>query len=497
MPKVLYNNFVKGANTAVSPFLQQDNSLFVQNGVNTSYKLGALYKDPGYFRLGNAVVQTGNSILGAFDFRQIPGTQKFLVTVNDSADTDTELWYNNAGTWTEIGAAQTAWATFINMNVDMESFIGYCFFVGHNGTSFLPVGSLTGTTFSTSTNVTSMPQGKFIIRYRDRLYVVNARSGGTNYPFRFYYSSIPSAGAITWTNTDFEDIDYSEEITGVGVNWDMILFFTKFRTFFYNQDEKKQLWAVGCSNHRTIKVFGSYTIFANNDGVWVSTNGGNPQNVSGEMIDFIRNATADDFFSELIDEEYHLYVGTVTVNGVTYANTEIVLNIPTMSWRWREFFNNMTVFAKFHDTNGEDRLYMGDTGGFVWEKSKYTDSTIATSDSETTLGTAVNPIHASVETKPFDLGDPGLLKRVKAITIFSERALNAMVKYRVLDKNTRAYTKYLPLGTLNKYVSNFEGGVEEFNLIQFELTDYSTSPYFSIFAIEIDFESVGPPTIDS
>lgn len=493
MPRVFYSNFVKGANTAVSPFVQQDNSLYVQNGVNSSYKIGAMYKDLGYSRVANAAVRAGKSVLGAFDFRQEPGTQKFLATVNDSGDSDTELWYNNAGTWAEIPAAETAWAGVANCNVEMESFIGYCFFVGHNGSSFLPVGSLTGTTFSTSTNVTSMPQGKFIIRYRDRLYVLNARESATNYPYRMYSSSIPSAGSITWTNTDFEDFDYSEEITGCGVNWDMLVVFTKFRAFFYNQDQKKQLWEIGCANHRSIKSYGPYMFFANNDGVWVSQGGGFPENISGEIIDFVRNANPDNFFAEIVDEEYHLYVGSsVTVNGVAYSNVKLTYNIPTDSWRWRELYDDLTIFAKFHNgTTGQDRLYMGDTGGFIWDKSKYTDSTLAYSDSELTLGTVVNPIHSSMETKPFFMGDPRAIKRLKSISVYAERAQNVMVKYRVLDNNTRGVTPYLPIGTLNQYINNFEGSNTEFNMIQFEFTEYSTNPYFSIFGMELDYEVAG------
>lgn len=497
MPRVFYSNFIQGANTALSPFLQPDNSLYVQNGAVTSYKLGAIYKDPGYFRVANAAVQAGNSILGLFDFRQVPGTVRTLAVVNDSTDADMELWYDNAGTWTEITAAQTAWTGVVSYNVEMESFIAYCFFVGHSGTNFLPVGSLTGTTFSTATNVTGMAQGKFVKRYRDRLYVANSRLGGTSYPFRFYYSSVPSAGAITWTSTDFEDVDYSEEITGLSVNWDMLIIFTKFRAYFYNQDQKKQLWEVGCSAHRTIKNFGPYMFFANNDGLWVSQGGGFPQNISGEMIDFFRNTNPDNWFSELIDEEYYIYfAASATVNGVTYTNVMGTYNIPTRSWRWRELANNMTIFAKKQNTTtNQDRLYMGDTGGLVWDKSKYSDSTVASSDSELTLGTEVTPIHAGIETKPYFMDDPKTIKRLKSVSVYAERAMGVQVKYRVLDNNTRGVTPYLPLGQLTKYINHFEGRNTEFNLIQFEFTEYSTNPYFSIFGIEIDFEVVGEPPV--
>lgn len=449
-------------------------------------------KDLGYQRVGN-VAQASESILGMFDFQQTPATQKILITVDDATSDDTQLFYNSAGTWTEIGAAETAWANKAGINVEMEGFIDYCFFVGYGATDgFLPVGSLTGTTFSTSTNVTNMPGAKFIRRYRDRLYVANCDISATAYPYRVYYSSVPSAGAITWTQaTDFFDVDYSNEITGMGMNWDLLILFTKRHAFYYNQNSKKHLWAVGCDNHRTIKTQGLYMFFANRDGVWLSQNGGEPQNIAGNVIDFIRNGTPTTFFAEITDEEYHLYVGTVTVNGVAYTNTLLTFNVASASWRWRELAHNLTILARYDDA-GDDRLYMGDTAGNVWNKTKYTDATLIYSDGDV-AGTAGSNIFASFETRMDPMDDPRVLKRVKAVTVYAERAQNAHIQMRSVDNNTRGVIKYKPLGTLNKYINHFEGLDTNFNLLQFQVTEFSTLPYFSVFSIEVDYDIVGEP----
>ena len=217
------------------------------------------------------------------------------------------------------------------MNVEMEDFIGYCFFVGYGATDgFLPVGSLTGTTFSTSVNVTSMPGAKYIVRFRDRLYIGNCDITGTPYPYRVYYSSVPSAGAITWTPaTDFLDVDYSEEITGLSENWDRLMVFTEYSVYTYDQDQKKKVWDLG-GYHRTIKNYGEYMFFANMDNVWLST-GGYPQAIGGKVRDFIRGTDMRSAFAEVVDEEYHLYLGNVTVNGISYANCALIYDIPTQS----------------------------------------------------------------------------------------------------------------------------------------------------------------------
>lgn len=492
LKKAFISNVLKGANQAISPLIMDDDSLKVQNGIVTSYKLGAMLKRLGYLRVGG-VIQASKSITGLFDSRETPSVKRMLATIDDSTSDDTQLFYNNAGTWTEIGAAETAWANKAGINVEMETFIGYTFFVGYGATDgFLPVGSLTNTTFSTSTNVTSMPQAKYIRRYRDRIYIANCYTGATAYPYRVYFSSVPSAGAITWdTTNDFIEVDYSEEITGLAENWDYLIIFTATSAYYYNQSSKKKLWERGCSNHRTIKKTDSYLIWADGDGVYVSANLGRPQNIAGNVIDFIRGSTPANYFAELVDEEYHLYVGDVTVDGVAYTNVDLIFNFPTSSWRWEELTDEMTIFARYNDS-GEQRLYMGDNAGQVWDKSKYTDASPAYSDGKVT--TVDGPaIAVNCETKPYYFDDPSIRKAVKKITVFAERALGVQLKMRAVDTNTRALSPYKSLGQLTKYVNVFDGLDDEFNMVQFEFTESSKNEYFSILGMIIEYEIVSIP----
>lgn len=482
-------NFLKGANTAVSPFLQHPESLTVLNGGNISYKLGALLKDTGYYRIGAAALEASKSITGLFNFKQSVTTQKMLATVDDSTSDDTQLFYSTGGNWTEIGAAETAWANFAGINVEMETFIGYCFFVGWGATDgFLPVGSLTGATFSTSTNVGSMAQGKYITRYRDRLYVLNTKSAGTEYPYRVYFSSVPTAGAITWSTTDFFDVDPGEAIVGGIANWDKLIILTDEGMWLYDQTQKKKIADTGCSNHRTIKNSGAYTFWANPDGVWAST-GGIPQNISGEMIDFFRNSTPANFFAEVIDEEYNIYVGNVTVNGITYANTMCTYNIATGSWRWRELAQNMTIFAKYN-SSGKRKLWMGNTLGVVYEKSKYTDATIYSSDGSTSGAADGSPIHVTFELAPIII-DTKLKKGIDEMIAYADRAQGVKLSARVLDKNARVLTPYTPIGELNRFMNKFDLACEEGAMLQIQGQENSTNPYFSFYGLSLDISDRG------
>lgn len=474
--------FTKGQNSNISPLLHPPDQPKILNNCTNTWKVGALTKDTGYVIKG-AQLQSGKSIGGLFNFIQVPGTEKMLATVNDAdGDDDTQLFYSTGGAWTEVTDAETEWNGKEDMNVEMESFIGYCFFVGYGATDgFLPVGSLTGTTFSTVTNVTDMPQAKYIKRYRDRLYVANAYYSGAAYPYRVYFSSVPTAGAITWTPaTDFFDVDYSDQITGIVENWDRLIVFTEKRAYMYDQTSFKKVWDYGCSNHRTIKNSGAYTIFANGDGVWIST-GGRPQNVAGEIMDFIRAGNPRDFFAEVVDEEYWLYLGdSVTVDGITYSNCAAVFNIPLTACRIREFTDTPTVFANYN-SSGVQKLWFGTSDGQVMEKGKYNDTTLLSSDNGVDFG-------SNFELAPLNLGDIGNIKRINQLIAYAERGNGLQLYARAVDSVHRQLSQYKPIGELTNFLNSFDVDIEDGVFLQIAGSENSSNPYWSFLGFELSLD---------
>jgi hypothetical protein len=486
MSNILLTSQLNGMNLGLSPFVQPQNAPVLLNGCNPCYELGSLLKDVGYPKVGDTL-QANKSVTGLFNFYQNAITSKILATINNSAGTNLTLKWNNSGTWTDISLSN-AWDAYEDCAVEMEGFIGYCFFVGYDATDnvFLPVASLTGTTFSTSTNVTSMPQGKYIVRYRDRLYVLNTYYGAAAYPYRIVASSPVSAGAITWSTTGsptsstggFMDVDYGEAVTGGREMWDKLVVFTEFRAWMYDQSQFKHVWDTGCSAHRSIQSSGGNLYWVNADGVQRSS-GGQPQNISGPVFKFIKKGTPRNFFSCIIDEEYCMYVGTVTVDDKTYTNCELIFNIPTSTWRIREYANAMTAYARYNNS-GVMQKYMGATSGEVFVKGKYTDSTLISYDGASTVG-----IGSSFELAPLWL-DTSLNKRLKRITAFADRAQGLNLQAHVLDRNLRVLTPYKPLGKLTKYVNDFDVNVNKGSMIQIAGAEYSTQPYWSLQAIEAE-----------
>ena len=459
--------------------------LFVMDNVITTYRVGSILKRPGYSIIGSAL-ETGKSITGLHNFRQSATTQKMLATVNDGTDDDTQLFYSTGGAWSEIAAGETAWANKANINVEMADFDGYCYIVGYGSTDgFIAPRTLTGTTLGT-TNTTDMPNAKYITRYRDRLYIANTDISGTPTRFRLYYSSVPSSGTITWnTSTQFLDVDYSEDIKGIAENWDRLFVFTEYSAYMVTNPpiEKKKVWDVGCSSHRSIKNSGQYMLWANRDGVFMSKNGSDPVNISGRVADFIRFSNMTTCFAEIVDEEYHLYIGSVTVNGVSYSNCSLVFNIPTMTWRVHEYYDSMSIFGKFY-SSGQDFLWMGTTTGSVHQLGKYTDATLKTSDNG-------QPIHSWFQTGAFDFGTPAEKKELKKLFAYSDRAQGLMLYGRVVNMNNQGSTEWRSLGELKEYINEFSINPESGNFLQIEGVENGTNPYWSFFGMTFDVNQDG------
>lgn len=505
--KQSFLNVLGGAVTSVSPFLQPENSATILNGVNVSYRLGAMLKDTGYSRVGNAA-SASKAITGLHNFRQDSSTQKILRTKNNDAGTNLLLQYNNSGTWTDINVS-TTYDAFEDSQVEMEDFIGYCFVVGYDSTDgvFLPIGSLTGTTFSTATNVTGAPNAKYIKRYRDRLYLANCYYSGAAYQYRVYYSDAVSAGSIAWTGvtatTGFFDVDFSEAVIGIAENWDRLIVFTEYSAYFWDQTQRKKLWDTGCSNHRTIATSGAYMIWANFDGVWNST-GGQPENIAMPVIDFIRAGNPRNFVAKLVDEEYNLFVGNVTVNGISYSNCLLTYNIPTSTWRWRELGHSVTVMERFN-SSGTQRLYLGTSIGEVYDKCKYTDATLINSDGYIDANNKGVPIHSNFELSPISLSPSGFgsaqtvttysnskstVKNLQRITTFANRAMGLKLRYRVLDKEARVLTPYTDIGEVTRYVQHHHIGGKNGVFLQIAGYEYGMNPYWSFYGFEIEYDNI-------
>ena len=466
------NNFLTPPSTELSPFLMADNQLSICNGVNLGWKKGQITKDLGYSITGDKSVD-GKKVTGLHNFRQSSTVDKLLITKNNTTDTKLTLKYNNSGVWTDINVG-TRYDGFEDSIVYMEDFIGHCFIVGYDKVDnvFLPVASLTGTTFSPTANVTNMPSSKYIKRYRDRLYVANTAS----YPYRVYFSSVPEASIISWTTSkDFFDVDYSEQITGLGSNWDRLIVFTEFSSYIYDQSSKVKLGDIGCVNGKTIANLGSYLLWANKDNVWAST-GGRPTPIASDIKELLLNSNPEDWRATVVANEYNLYLGSTEANGITYKNCLCTFDGDLGCWRWRELNDAMSEVACYTNNN-EDFLVLGTGDGNVYTKSKYTDPSPSYTDNG-------EPIIAHFRTRAFDFGDPSVQKTVSKVIAYCKNAQQLMLRFRIYNKNNEVVMPFTDIGRLSEVINVFPKQITG-NFIEFEGKEYSGNAPFEFWGLSV------------
>jgi len=272
----------------------------------------------------------------------------------------------------------------------------------------------------------------------------------------------------------------------MGENWDRLVVFTRKSGWMYDRSSRKKVWDFGCSNHRTVKNYGAYMIWCTGQDVVLST-GGQPQPIGGEVIDFIKNGNSLNYFAEIVDKEYRLYVGNVTVNGISYTNCSLVYDFGTDSWRVREMYDQMTIFAKYFDTTlGDERLYMGDTTGQVWDHSKYTDTTPVYGDSQTVSSPDNSKPIASTFEITIALGGASVEKDLNNLWAYADKAGGLQLKGRILDKNSRVIAPYMTIGDLRQFVNSFHVDIEHGAILQIEGVEYSNNPYWSFYGLELD-----------
>lgn len=468
-------------NSNVSNELLQNQDLTQSRNCRHTYQIGEIWKRLGYSKVG-ATIQADKAITGLYQAIAPNATTYQYVTANNSAGTNLQMKYRTTGAWANITVGAT-YDGFEDAKTEWATILGYTIVVGYDATDnvFLPTASLTGTTFSEVTNVTGAPEGKYIIKYRERVCIANAYSGAAAHPYRVYFSSVPSAGAITWTvATDFIDVDHGEEIIGMGVNFDTLVIFTRSNTYFIsdlgstNVIRKKQTWGIGCEAHRSIKNYNDWMIWANSKGVWVS-GGGRPQNVGIPKRKFLEAVTDwSAVHAAVVDQYYYLYLGDVTVDSISYTNYALVFDIENNSFDEDEYDDNFTVFATMFES-GQERLYGGAADGDVHNFSKFQDTSPVYSDNTAAIS-------SSFRTKFYHFGLPSKQKSIDQLWAYADRGNGLNLSYNILDE--RKSNKWDPIGQMSKSVERFDVDIKGYN-IKFEGRESSVNPPFKFTGMSI------------
>jgi hypothetical protein len=311
----------------------------------------------------------------------------------------------------------------------MENYFGRAFIVGYkSGSTFLPNALIDGTTFKTSdsTFLTDMPQGKFVVRYRDLLYILHALVSGTVYPTRAYYCDEPASNKIAWTGvaTNFVEFGYDDGdiITGGAECLDRLIVFKTNSMWKYDESSVEQIADVGCDSHRSIIKVNKVLYWYNRNGFW-RWRGAQPELISAKAQPFI-DAMSQSTLSSVVGVcyngfEYRAFIGTVTVEGITYTNAWFCWDTRREKCYIRCTAAPAKSACTYTESNtGIQRAYFGDNDGFVYKFATKVDAVFSDSGTE---------IDSFFITKNLDYGVPEDRKIVNRMNVFSKYAMGMKV----------------------------------------------------------------------
>lgn len=445
---IRFTDFDGLLNMGVSDFSKTRNELSACKNVYV-YKLGKLEKVPGYSIAGaNSQVINDKSVSFLHWYYRPSTNFNYLIASSDSGTALTlkyiapNLTPSAITTWTTLAGISTLLDGYATAIPSMINYLDKVFIVGYkSGTTYLPNATITGTTYATSdgTNLTNMPQGKYIVRYRDLLYVLNAYSGSTAYPSRAYYNDEITTGAITWTPaTKFVVFGYDDgdEITGGIDAFDRLLVFKHYTMFKYDESQVIEIPGIGCDSFRSIKKIGAVPYWYNRKGFYRYNGGDAPQLISRKVQPFIDAMDQNNPQNVIAGEyefEYRAYLGdSLTVEGITYTNVWYCFNTLTEKCYIRCTYNKGKSCSSFVNT-GKKRLYFGDDDGCVYLFNTKIDNVYA--DAYYSTDVPGQEIDSFFITRNIDYSYPELLKQTNQITVFSKNCQGMKVAIDVDDSD--------------------------------------------------------------
>ena len=459
MQTARYTQFSGLLNIGTTDFNKQANELSACKNCY-EYEIGKLEKVPGYTKGADTVVVSDKdvrflhyySFSGGFEGSTgLIFTNNYLIAACNDGSGNTILKYiadqESAvpQTLKNFTTIQTI-TGFIDVNLSAADYLGKVFVVGAQEsilsgvpiTPFTIAGQYSISTLTYSTADSDLPDdivGKYIIRYRDLLYILNCREGdhitGSHYPSRAYYCNAPIAGAITWdSDTNFIEFGFEDgdEITGAVEALDRLLVFKRFSVWLYDEDVRRKIADIGCDSYKSIISIEGIPYWFNRSGVY-RWGGNQPQLISAkvqEFIDSIDQTTLHTLSAIRHEFEYRLFIGDVTVRGMTYVNCWICFDTKREIWYIRSTYHK-AISCSLYVHEYKKRSYFGSDNGWVYKFAIKTDNIYADDDNE---------IDSFFITNNLDFGVPEIKKYNTQLTVFSKNPQAMVLSIDADNKDT-------------------------------------------------------------
>ena len=347
-----------GINRGSSSLLTADGELFDTSNLRTK-KIGIL-KKTGDYSIENAQIVNNYGIIGGIDFyRDDESTHTHVVACNGASNAD--IYIDVTGTWTAQSQSLTK---DTRVRFAYEPTLDTLFACNFSDATR----SYNGTSWSTSTNVTSAPKAKIPFAFGRRMWLFNVDVDGTTYPTRGYRSSLVDSLSITWDTTN-DWIVFDDVVKAVGRNGDnMIVFGENSAQIFTLADELYQVSNIGCIATDSVVWNKNFTFRATRDGFY-ATDGSDDTKISLQIQDFwdaIPEANLSEIRAQILNGYIYVYIGDVTVSGVNYSNVMFEYDIEQNDWNKMELGVEVEEMHTFVTSSGK-KLFIGDDDGNIFE----------------------------------------------------------------------------------------------------------------------------------
>lgn len=419
---------VQAVDTGIIP----PNSVYFANNLRFDEILGRATVRPGT-TLMNAQVQDGKSCLGLYQFRKAGATREELCVFNNSGDTQAVLKYNAAGTWTNAITNLTA-----SLKCHFETYLGTVLLVNgaQNRTS---VDGITWVSTGGNLDVGNMPLFKYVREFKDRIY----GAGVSATPDRLLFSSLPVAGAISWTSgngfIDVEPEDRGGGIMGLAKTPGYILIFkeSSMKRWDGQSTFPESMINVGVPSQEAIVEARQTVFFFSPKGIY-ETNGGYPRKVSRRVQDIIE-AIPSSYYSSvsgICDDDYVMFsIGNITIDGLALTNCVLVYHLDNQHWTMFSFPSQFKMWTMMKDTSNLDVILGGDDDGNVIKVLQ------GLGDYQSSSGNTID-IPWTLQTQEKEFGIRGLIKEFTKLIVYSSNIrggelygrADGVERFDILDK---------------------------------------------------------------
>lgn len=404
----------------------------------------------GYARIGSAAVNGTNPILGLIHHTPTTSANNQLVAFTNYT-TVADSYYLSGTTWTRKSLSFTA-----STKVRCVTFLDYLIAV--NGVDNPK--SWTGAAADAwgTTNLTSAPVGSFIETFRQQVYIGNTSTD------KIQWSSIPTGGVITWpaSGNDFLcNPNDGSRLTGMKRYGNELLigkgnFIYRFNGSSIDPDP---VIKNGFASQESIAVTPDTLWFFDGGAQGMfGYAGGYPTWISKAIDPFIKaiptsyhssvSATSD-------NDHVEWFIGSVTINGLTFTNCSARYTISTQLWSIRTYANSFNVFADYDD--GTSKLRVGGTT---------VSDVVKMNTGNSDLGTGID---FRLETPWYIIGNnPAVLFKLSQFSTFIENSSSVQVSFKTDIDNT-----WRNIGTCRSFVNTWSGLNSNFHRIAFRFVGYS------------------------